>query len=88
MLKQYTYSKLFISLCMLQISQDMIDFWKLHQNEELKLMEKMKIYPPSMELTFGDLSLCDEQVVTVLFRGSQEPVEQMRMDIIISSSKG
>ena len=77
-----------VYIWMAQITQSMVDFWLLYKNGELELMEKLKMYPPSMKITIGELSSSEEQLVTVTFKGAMETEEELKMEIIIPSSEG
>ena len=46
----------------------MVDFWQLHKNDELELMEERNLYPPRMKLTIGELSSGKNQILTMTFK--------------------
>ena len=64
---------------------DEVDYWKLHTEGALETMHKNKDYPPYMKLTFGELSLTEDLVVTVSFKGT---LKRTKIEIIVPSDNG
>ena len=53
------------------IARERLDFWKLHREEELELMEDNDLYPPRMTLEIAELPSV-MRVIKVTFKGTQE----------------
>ena len=66
------------------IARERLDFWKLHHEEDLELMEDTNQYPPRMVLEIAELPSV-MRVIKVTFKGTQETEEETMIAIKVPS---
>ena len=71
----------------MKISQDKVDFWKLHESGKLELMQERELYPPRIKLKIAEAPPTAE-VIKVTFRGTRESEEEMMIALTIPSTIG
>ena len=66
------------------IARERLDFWKLHREEDLELMEDTNLYPPRMTLEIAELPSV-MRVIKVTFKGTQETEDETKIIVHVPS---
>ena len=66
------------------IARERLDFWKLHREGELELMEDNDLYPPRMTLEIAELPSV-MRVIKVTFKGTRETEKETMIAIKVPS---
>ena len=68
-----------------QITASEVDFWKLHEDNELELRYRLKMYPPRFVAEIGELRSNSDYKVTMQFKGVSANLD---MDVILPAANG